>query len=293
MWEDIYQTEGKDLRLPISQIKMDEFYLETMQIDLVAGRAFHENSTADHRSVIINETTSELFGWTPENSLGKRIKGAGDDPSFEVVGVVQDFHVQSLHQPISPVMFTHIHSDYWGDQRVLAIKFDVDDGRTVLSELESKWHQFTADAPFQFSFYDDELRHLYDQEYQLGSLISIFSVFSIVITLVGLFGLISYSVERKQKEIGIRKVLGASGFQIFWRMNWEYLKVLIVSFLVITPVVWWQISQWLQTFTYHITISPLLFFTAGFLVFILALVSVSTLSAKAARLNPVTAISNE
>jgi hypothetical protein len=198
-WEDFYTTEGTNTRLSISQNKIDEFYFPAMGFSLVAGRTFEEGRGEDQSGLIINETTARLFQWTNEEAIGQKIIYPDYPGDLKVIGVVEDYHLQSLRQEIMPMMFFHMDADVWGDQRVVAVKYRGENEDQLLSKLEQSWNRMTDDVPFDYSFYTDEIAQLYAQERSLSGLFSIFTGFSLFIAIIGLIGLLSFATEQRKK----------------------------------------------------------------------------------------------
>lgn len=293
-YEDIFMREGDNLKLPITQMKIDEHFLPTTKIKLAAGRGFDDNRPSDSYAVIINETTAKLYGWTPEEALGKNIIYLGDDlAKQEVIGVVKDFHFQSLYQNITPFMFFNMRSKIFGPQRMVMIKFNTHDLPALLNSLEKRWGQMVEDTPFDYTFLDDRLKMQYQEQQRLGALFSIFTLLSITIAIIGLVGLVAYSAEQRKKEIGIRKVFGASLSRIYIMMNTQYVKLLAVALVLATPLSWWMMQQWLNTFANKVTINPWLFLCAGAAELLLAMVCVGYLALRAASLNPAVVLKDE
>lgn len=292
-WEDIYMREGSDTKLSVSQIKIDENFFPTLGFKISEGRAFEKSRPADKHHVIINETTARLFDWTNEEALGKKIIYPGYPEDLKVIGVVKDFHFQSLRTDIAPLMFFNIDSKMWGDQRVVTVKYQQKEEQEVLRQLELAWRERTDNVPFEYSFYDEELGRLYEQERSLSGLIAIFSGFSIFIAIIGLLGLLAYSAEQRKKEIGIRKVLGASIGQVFLMLNRQYIQLFLLALILAVPLSWHSMQEWLNSFAYRINVNVFAFVLAGFIVVVLSFLSVSYLSLKAASANPAEVLKDE
>lgn len=287
-FEDMYYREGDDQKIPISHYKVDEHFLATTQLQLVSGRGFDVNRPSDKDGVVINETAARLLNVTNDRAIGQRIVYIGDEIGpQEIIGVVKDFHFQSLHQNIMPMMFMSANSTMWGDDRILVIRHEPGTPYEILKKVEEKWKAMTLEeVPFGYSFYNEEVKAQYQQEERLGSLFSIFTGLSMIIAIVGLVGLVAYSAEVKKKEIGIRKVFGASTAGLVMMMNSQYIKLIALSLVIACPLAWWALQQWLDTFAYRTEISPLAFVLAGLAELVLAMVSVGYLSLRAASLNP-------
>lgn len=292
--EDIYMREGDDKKLSISAYKIDEHFFGTTRLALASGRSFEPNRPSDKNSVVINETTAQSFGWTPEEALGKRILYLGDNLApQEVIGVVKDFHFQSFRQNIAPIMFLNINSTGYGDNRIMMIRYKTGEIRELMTKIERRWNQVASAIPLEMFFYDEELKMQYEAEQKMASLLSIFTGLSITIAVIGLVGLVAYSAEQRKREIGIRKVFGASLTGIYVMINVQYVRLLFVSLLIATPVSWWLMQQWLDTFPYRTDIDPWIFLAAGAAELVLALVCVGYLALRAASLNPATVLKDE
>jgi len=293
-FEDIFMREGNDMKLPITFMKIDEYYFAATQHQLVAGRGFEPNRPSDVNAVILNETAVRLYGWTPEQAIGQHIIYVGDDVGRqEIIGVVKDFHFRSLYQTINPFMFFNIKSKIYGDIRAVAIRFNTSDVASLIAKIEKRWNQIADATPFEYAFLDEELKMRYQEEQRLGSLFSVFTVLSITIAIIGLVGLVAYSAEQRKKEIGVRKVFGASLSSIYLMMNTQYVKLLVVALIIATPLSWWAMQQWLDTFQYKVSINPWLFIWAGGAELILAMVCVGYLALRAASLNPAVVLKEE
>ena len=293
-FEDVFTKEGSSENLPIGQVKIDDQFFASYGLHLATGRLFREGSPADNRSIIINENAAKLFGWTPDEALGKHVLYPGDyNHPFEVIGVVKDFNFRSLHAPVTPMMFLTMKSDMWGDTRVISVKFKTDDVSELMSAIERRWKELAPTAPVEIQFYDEKLAQQYSSEQKLGRLFGIFAFFSIGVGIIGLIGLVAYSAEQRKKEIGIRKVFGASIMRIFMMINTQYIKFILVALVLATPFAWWGIGQWLDSFAYHIEISPVFFIIAGLAEIVLAVLCVGYLSLRAATLNPSQVLKDE
>jgi putative ABC transport system permease protein len=293
-YEDIFTREGSDAKLPISQIKIDDNFFSLMNFELVSGRSFDENRPSDHNAVVINETTARLFGWEPEEAVGKEIIYPGNDYAHhEVIGVVKDFNFQSLKEKITPLLFGHIKSTMWGDMRSLAIKFQPEEVGSIINRIKMNWNQVLDDTPMEYTFLDQELDKQYKEEERLGGMFGVFSGLSIIIAVIGLVGLVSYSAEIRKKEIGIRKVFGASTSTLVVMMNRQYAKLIIIALFISIPIAWSLIDQWLSAFAYRVNVNPVVFFLSALIEITIALLSVGFLSLKAASLNPVRVLKDE
>ena len=290
-WEDIFTAEGSNLRLPISQIKIDPYFFDAMQFRLLAGRAYTEQRKYDEQTTIINKTTARLFGWTVEEAIGKKLIYP-EFPPAEVIGVVDDFHYQSLYQDIRPLAFFHIDSPMWGDQRVVAIKYTHKTAQEVIAAIGPIWKQFAHGTPLETSIFDQELEQLYEQDAQLSYIMKLLTSLSVIIAILGLVGLVSFTTEQRRKEIGIRKVLGANVLSILLLIHRPYLYLLSIALAIAIPLVWWVASGWLAEFAYQIALPWEVFIYAAITLSLIAVLNVSLISYRAAKKNPAQAISN-
>jgi putative ABC transport system permease protein len=294
-YEDIYSAEGTTIKLPVGAVKIDDHYFNAMGFQLVSGRVFDvEHNAVDKHAFMMNETAAKLFGWTPEEALGKVIIAPGDDRvNHQVIGVVKDFHFESMRSKINPVFFDHIQSDTWGDMRVVAIKYKTNDLPELIRSVERKWNAAVEQTTMDFSFLEDDIAREYGEDRRLGDIFGIFSALSIIIALIGLIGLVAYSTEVRKKEIGIRKVLGASSSTIVVMMNSHYVKLIALGILISMPMAWYAMNYWLETFEFKIPINPLVFILSGLAVMMASLLSVAYLSLRAASVNPASVLKEE
>jgi putative ABC transport system permease protein len=286
-WADDFVREGTDVTVSVALVKIDDNYFKMLGFELLAGRAFEKDRPSDKNAIIPNEITVRLFGWKPEEAIGQYIVYPGNENTrHEIIGVMEDSHYQSLRENITPMFFAQIGSDLWGDWQTLVVKFKSTEISSLLKRIETNWNKTLSDTPMQYSFLDQDLAKQYQMEERLGGLFGIFSGLSILIAIIGLVGLVAYTTETRKREIGIRKVFGASTIRIMLMMNSQYIKLIFFSLIVAVPLSWWAISQWLDTFAYRVEISPLTFVMAAVAELIIAMSSVGYLSLRAASLNP-------
>lgn len=291
-FEDIYEKEGGDQKLSISQTKIDPYYFETMGLSLVAGRSFDMNRPSDKNAVIPNETTVRLFGWTPEEAIGKHISYFELGQS-EIIGVVKDFHFTSLRNEIAPAIFYHIDSKMWDFGMMVILKIQSDKAKAILATLQNKWEDANIDAPFEYTFLDQIWAKQYEQEQRLGGLFGVFAGLSLLIAMIGLVGLVTYSAEQRKKEIGVRKVMGASVKQVVLLLNKNFTKLVIISFVISVPLAWYVMNEWLSQFAYRIDIGIGSFILAGTAMLLITWLTVAYQSIKAGLTNPVDVLKEE
>ncbi|MDQ3292429.1 MAG: FtsX-like permease family protein, partial [Bacteroidota bacterium] len=267
-------------------------FVKTFGLELKAGRFLDKSfSTDTARAIMLNEAAVAGFGWQkPEDALGKRISyGGRDSIGSVVVGVLKDFNYQSLHQKVEPLIFNASANS----ASFLVVKVQGADLPATLAKLEQKWNAFDSKHPFDFTFMNDRLQNQYQAEMRLGRIFAVFAGLAIFIACLGLFGLASFTTEQRTKEIGIRKVLGASVGNIMVMLSKDFVKLVLVANLIAWPVAWYGMSQWLQDFEYRTDISWWIFGTAAGTALIIALATISVHSLKAAVSNPVTALRSE
>ncbi len=292
--EDIFSIEGDDRKLTLSQYKIDENFIGTTQLQLMSGRGFDADNPADERHLIINEAAAKVLGWAPEDAIGRKI--VYGDPAVgarPVIGVVRDFHFQGMRQNVEPVVFYHLKAPVWGAERLLTIRYREEELPAILNRIETRWNDLVRATPLEYSFYEDDLARQYSREQNMGDLFSIFTGISVAIAVVGLVGLVAYSAEQRKKEIGVRKVFGASFLRIFMMMNVQYFKLMAIALVIATPLTWYLMQEWLQNYAHRITISPLVFVITGVCEIALALFCVGFIAVRAASLNPAQVLKDE
>ncbi len=263
-------------------------YFRTMDIPLVAGRDFNAADTTGQ--IIVNEATLRAFDIKKEEALSSRlIQSFGDETDeMHIIGVVADYHFASLKEEIAP-LFLHKESEpNW-----LFLKTETSNYDQLLTNLEQQWKGTVENVPFDYRFVDQEVGKLYDEEKRLGQISMIFTILAILISCLGLFGLVSYVAEQKKKEIGIRKVLGASVNSIVQLLTKDFLKLVGIAFLIASPIAYYFIDRWLEEYTYRIEIQWWVFVLAGFFAMVITVLTVGFQSIKSAVANPVKSLRTE
>ena len=306
---DTFRAEGSDADWQMGLFDIDRDFLDFFNIELVAGRlapepprppgkiitleewqeynkklqAYQEKG----RPFILNETAVRHLGW--DDPIGKRFKEK-KEPEGYVVGVIKDFHAQTLHNAIRPVVFRV----FTGGAKHLYLKLGTQNIPETLAFIEKTWHEFLPQIPFTFWFLNDDLTHVrYENEIRTGNALTVFSGLTIFVACLGLLGLISFRAEQKTKEIGIRKVLGASIFSIFNLLAREFVKLVIIACVIASPIAYLFAGRWLQDFAYRIDLHLMYFLIGGVLALLLALATMTYQALKAARTNPVDALRTE
>jgi putative ABC transport system permease protein len=267
----------------LSGISVDYDFIKTFGIKLLAGRDFSPNYGTDHlEAFIINEKAVKEFGWkNPEEALGKTIWREGKEG--KVIGVIKDFHYGSLKEPIHgflidvrPKLFT-----------TLSLKIASTNISQTLTFIEKTWRKHFPEKVFDYAFLDEELAHLYQKEQRLGKLISLFTLLAMLISSLGVYGLITFMTERRKKEIGIRKVLGASPSGIVALLSSELIALVLIACMLACPLAYWAMHNWLENFTFHISLHPWIFLLACLSALVIALLTASYHAIRASLTNPV------
>ena len=270
---------------------VDMDYLKTLQIDIVAGRDFNKQYVTDSTALIINEATLPLLNATAEEALGMRISEEIEleNPTYyTIIGVVKDFHFKSLRENIGAL---GMHLENTAEN--MAITLSGGDYSNSIAEIEHKWNKMAPGQPFDYQFMDEAFNTTYEAEQKLSQIFFIFTILSIFIACLGLFGLAAFNAEKRTKEIGVRKVLGATVGQISFRLTVDFLKLVGLAILISLPLGWFAMSKWLEDFSYRIEIGFGIFALAAFMAIMVAIVTVSYQSIKAAIVNPVKSLRSE
>jgi putative ABC transport system permease protein len=278
-----------------TQMKMgDSHYLDTYGIQLVAGEPLKDSDTANFK-VIVNEIFLHRVGIThPQNALGQRIY-FGDSPQFATIaGVARNFHVNSLHQKIDPTIIQVVPNNFYQ----AGIKLQSENPtpasvKRVLADIEKTWTEAFPDQVFEYSFLDETLGQAYQSETRTARLIEVATLLAVFIGCMGLFGLATFTAEQRTKEIGVRKVLGASVGSVVALLSRDFLKPVLLAICIASPIAWYLMNQWLQNFEFKTSVSAWLFVAAGSLLTVIALLTVSIQSLRAAMLDPVRSLRSE
>lgn len=269
---------------------IDYDYIPTLGMEIIKGRNLSKSFGSDSSAVIINETTAKVLGY--EDPTGKKVyasQGSGNpNIVYEIVGVVKNFHYESLRQTVGPLCM-RLGNNSWAT----AFKINIKDVSALVNQIEAKWKSMAPEMPFSYKFLDQSFDQMYRAEQRVGKVALTFAILTILIACLGLFGLVTYMAEQRTKEIGIRKVLGASVPNIVSLLSSEFLVLVVISVLIASPIAYYAMSQWLTEFAYRIEISWWMFFTAGVLAVCIALLTVSSQAIRAALMNPVNSLKSE
>ncbi|GAA4447039.1 ABC transporter permease [Nibrella saemangeumensis] len=289
--------------MPDDQYKManglpvDEDFIRTMGLRIIAGRDLTQKDvemasrpdgdTLNYYYFVLNESAVKELGWTPQQAIGQKMDMGGNRKG-EVKAVIEDFHFASMKQQVGPlVIFPE------GGGNVMLVKLSGNQLESTLQYLEAKWRALVPDRPFEYEFMDEEFSKLYAGEVRTGRIFSVFAFLSIFLACLGLFGLSAYTTAQRTKEIGIRKVLGASVMSIVTLLSKDFLKLVVVALVIASPLAWYAMNQWLKDFVYRIDIPWWVFVIAGILAIAIAFLTVSLQSIRAAFQDPVKSLKTE
>ena len=272
--------------LAIYRATVDYDFLDVFGIELLAGRNFSADIQTDiEAGYILNETAARAMGWTAEEAIGQQFEHQGQET---IIGVVKDFHMHSMHMAIEPLML-HLRQRFF---RYLSVRVRPENMSEALAVIEASVKAYSP-YPFQYNFLDERFDQLYKADFRLGEIFGFFTILSILVASLGLFGLAAFTAGQRTKEVGIRKVLGATTQSIVTMLSRDFLTMVLIGFLVAIPIAWYVMNRWLQSFAYRVDIEWGIIVLAGLLAIIIAFFSVTTQSFKAALANPVDALKNE
>jgi len=282
-------ADVKDIGL--NSFMVDESFIPTLGIKVVQGRNFSK-AFSDSASIILNQEAVRQIGW--KDPIGKWVEyPGGNNVRFKVIGVVKNFNIESLQSAIMPFALFNLSSKTYDFGHNVIAKVRSQDLPKVINQVESKWKSFASAEPFDYNFLDAAFDSQYRSEQRLGSIFSIFAVLSIFIACLGLFGLSAFMAERRTKEIGVRKVLGASVSNVVVLLSKDFLRLTLIAIVIAFPVAWYFMSKWLEDFAYRINITWTIFLIAGCGTLIITLVTISFQAIGAAVANPVKSLRTE
>jgi putative ABC transport system permease protein len=265
--------------------RADYDHLDVLKIDLVQGRYFSREFPSDSTAFVLNEAAVKAIGWT--DPLNEKFESGGHGPGIPVIGVIRDFNFESFKSKVRPLLIKlKLHSD------VMHVRY-TGSASKIIPAIEKIWEKLAPHSPFEFTFLDQNFDQLFREEQRLGKLFMVMSVIAIFVACLGLFGLASFTAEQRTREIGIRKVVGASVASITSLLSKEFMMLVAVAFILACVFGWYAMDQWLNTFAFRIQLSPLAFLISGFMAAAIAWVTVSYHFIKAARSNPCDAIRHD
>ena len=263
-------------------------YIETFSMNIIEGRDFSANIASDTMNFILNESAVRATGL--DSPIGKEFYLLFR--TGEIIGVVKDFHTFSVHSEIGPVILRMMPSEHWN---YIFVRLNPENPNVpaTLKTLEQTWNKFVPGFPFEYEFLDETLKQWYEGEKQMGTIFNYFTGLAIVICCLGLFGLVSFMTEKRTKEIGIRKVLGATVPEIVGLLSKEFIVLVIIANIIACPIAYYAMSKWLQNFAYHVNIGVAVFILTTAMALVIALLTVSYQAIKAATANPVNSLRYE
>ena len=284
--------EGKDIKMNY----IDARFLQTLNIKPVAGRLYSRDyytSDTSANAIIINETAVKTLGFaSTADAVNKNLHNVFNNQqnNYRIIGVVKDFHFEDLHTPIGPYGFL-LNNPTAFNYAIVHVKSGNLAG--VLQSIQNTWHNLNANEPFDYSFLDKDFQKNYDAENKLSAIVGDFTIIAILISCLGLFGLATFSAEQRIKEIGVRKVLGASVTSIVALLSKDFIKLVAVAVLIASPLAWFVMNKWLQSFAYRISISWIVFVITTLVALLIALITISFQAIRAAIANPVKSLRTE
>lgn len=296
---DSFEAQGmNDKSFPLNYTTTDDQYLPTLDVSLKYGRNFSADIPGDIDRVILNEAAIQRIGWNLDESVIGKTIGYEEDVRFEVIGVVSDFNFWSLATPIEPMGIFHIANKivHPGDRQFMTLRIapqNTDAWETTFSQLDVLWKKHAGTSPFDYYFVDQAFTETFNSQQQFGKVLTALAALAILIAGLGLLGMIIYSLEQRTREIGIRKVSGASVWDILKLISTGYTKLILIAFLIAAPLSYWLMQQWLEDFAYKIVPSLWIFVLTGSSIMIVAILIASYHSLKAATTNPVDVLKDE
>lgn len=286
----IYPNGNANQMVKTLRYDVDQNYIPAMGMQIASGRNFSKDFGMDSSGIIVNETAAKNLGWAT-NAVGQTVTRNDNDgtkKSYTIIGVVKDFNFKSLHEAITPLVM--VLGDNSGN---IIVKAKTADIMGLLAMMKKNWEVLTAEEPFDYSFLDERFNNTYKAEQKVGQLLGLFAGLTILVACLGLFGLATFTAEQRTKELGVRKVLGATVASLVQLVSTEFLKLVIIANVIAWPLAWWAMNKWLQDFAYRITISWWVFVLAGISAIVLTIITVSFQAIKAALMNPVKSLKAE
>jgi putative ABC transport system permease protein len=279
----------------VNVVHADYNYVKTLGLSLKQGRFYSEDFPSDSTAIVINEAAAHIFGFEGNDyadAIGKRIEmintSMGNRLTYEVIGVVKDYNFEGLQSEIEPLSLS-----LYNNTGFLAIRLKPGDLKTMLSDMEKIWKDHVPWLKFDYNFLDEKFAQTFEREERLSSIFTIFTFLAIIVGCLGLFGLAAYTAEQRTKEIGIRKAMGATSNSVVNMLNKEFTKLVLAAFILVVPVTWYFMNEWLEVFAYKTSIGLWPFIVGGAVALLIAWLTVSYQSIKAAVANPVDSLRNE
>lgn len=287
-----FGAEGFDGGYTLDICMSDPNFQDVLKFNMIKGRFFAEDFATDTSAVVLNEAAVELIGW--DDPIGKKINNWSDNNKqfFRVIGVVENLHYESMHNKIQPMGFFCLSPGGY-TPRYVSVRVNTDNIASVLNQMQNVWSSFNSQLPFEYSFFDEDYDNLYANEIRTGRLFLVFSGLAIFIACLGLLGLAAFMTEQRTREIGIRKVLGASASTLYFVLSVQFIKWVVLANIIAFPLAWIVMSQWLENFAYRIDMGWWMFALAGGIALAIALMTVSWQAVRAALVNPVESLRYE
>jgi putative ABC transport system permease protein len=297
VWHDFkLYPEGSNMEkaIMIKNNWVEPNYLDFLNIKLIAGRSFTENRETDSQNkIILNRIAANQLGFEPAEIIGQNLYNdrQGVRRAYEVIGVMDDYHQITVKEEVFPLSF-HLPLEA-AEHDYMIVDVRADELQQSIGKIEEAWKKINTDTPFEYSFLDEDIKRLYDEDVRVSQVITSFSVIAMMISCLGLYGLSTYMAERRFKEIGVRKVMGASVNEIMAMMSNEFIRLVLIAFIIAVPVSLYGIHQWLENFAYKTPVNISIFILAGISALLIAVITVSFQSFKAASVNPVKSLRTE
>jgi putative ABC transport system permease protein len=280
-----FGATGVDGSFTLNVNLVDESYMETLGMEMAEGRFFSKDFGAETDKIILNETAAKLLEF--EEPIGQNVFWWGDEENpIEVIGVIKDYHWESKQQIIRPHALMHLKSIEWVLPTYISVKSGGADLGKMIKILEEGWETHVANIPFEYEFLDSHYEAIYSNEKQTRTLLGIFAAIAIFISCLGLFGLASFMADRRRKEIGIRKINGASMGSILSLLSFDFTKWVLLANIIAWPLTWFAVRKWIEGFAYRVDIQFWIFIEGGLLAFFVALATVIFHTIRASRQNP-------
>ena len=282
---------ARDRTQTMATLIVDYDFINVYKLNMAAGRGFSKEYGNDSSSFILNEAAVNELGWgVPQNAIGKNFTWNGTKEG-KIIGVAKDFHFNSLQQKVQPMVMHILPNWFWYDN--ISVRIPTENAKATIQSLEAAWNKTLPGHPFDYSFVDEDYNKQYKTEQRLSSLSATFSILIIFISCLGLLGLTIVAVSQRTKEIGVRKVLGASVSGIAALLSKDFVKLVLIAIVIASPIAWWLMNNWLKDFAYRINIQWWVFLVAGLSALLIALITVSFQSIRAAIVNPVRSLRTE
>lgn len=288
-----FEYQGDSVKQGIESyvINVDQNYLDFYEMDLHQGRTFSEKFATDSaQAFIVNEAMAQSLGIEVEEMLGSKFGFNWAEELGTIVGISKNFHHNSLHHAVEPLAL--MFNEGWGYSE-MAIRLDENHIPEALEEVQKQWDTFFPGVPFEYTFLDQHFESVYQDEARVSQVVSIFTILAILVAALGLFGLTAFTTQQRTKEIGIRKVLGASTISILVLIMKDFIKLVFIAFLIACPIAYWFISDWLQSYAFRITITPAIFLVTCFGVVFIAILTILYHAGKSTIVNPIEVLKDE